>query len=549
MRLIGTDGTKLYSWELKPGKYLLGRTATCHFFVPDRTISKRHAEIALGDGVDYCLLTDLESKNGTLVNGEKISSPVQVKTGDRIMFGDAEFRLAEDADGSTRASAQGITRPAEKEPEKSVFLSINEALKPLPSKITDIPELFPTLSELARILVLDQPREAMLEHTLSLVAKVIPAERLAVLFTSDDHTEIYPAATLLPGGKDPGHFTLSRTIIGEILTNKNAILIGDAAVDPRFAAQQSIILSELKSAMAVPLFDEGEVLGILYVDTTNPLHHYCDDYLRLLATFGNIIASRIANYQLLSDREEKRVTDAELRRASAIQKSMLTGEVPTLEGYSVRAFLEPSLSVGGDLYDVCVLPDGRLLFMVADVSGKGTGAALLMSNLLASFRILYTSSDFDLLRVVQQVSGQLHKYTPPEMFATLMIGVADPVSHQISFVNAGHNPPIIRRTDSSIELLEATGFMIGAFPSGDWENKSIKMNPGDLLTIFSDGVTEAENEKDMQYSDERLEQFLSGIENTTPEEASRLLVADIMKFTEGAPQSDDITILMIRRDS
>ena len=171
-----------------------------------------------------------------------------------------------------------------------------------------------------------------------------------------------------------------------------------------------------------------------------------------------------------------------------------------------------------------------------------------MSNLLARFRISYASSEFDLTQVVEQVSRQLHRYTPPEMFATLILGVVDPASHEICYVNAGHNPPIMRRSDGRIELLEPTGFMIGAFDFGKWDCGCTEMNPGDLLTVFTDGVTEAENEEDEQYSDERLEQYLAGIDNVTPEEAGRELVDDIMKFTMGAPQSDDITILMIRRD-
>ena len=131
----------------------------------------------------------------------------------------------------------------------------------------------------------------------NLVSKVIPAERIAVL-SHTDTGEVVTSAVHLTSGKDPGSFNLSSTIINEILKERNSILINPQE-DDRFAGQESIIISEIKSAMAVPLFDDDKVLGILYVDTTNPLHIYNNDYLRLLATFGNLVASRLLNYELI----------------------------------------------------------------------------------------------------------------------------------------------------------------------------------------------------------------------------------------------------------
>lgn len=549
LKLIGTDGSRFYAWDLKPGNYVVGRNPDCDMYIPNRTVSRNHGRIEVDDDAERFLLVDLGSHNGTFVNGERVSDPRELKQGDRVMFGDAEFRLAEQSEMMEEEQKPSrITKPAARDPEKSVFLSINEALKPLPKKVTDLPDIFPTLSEMARMLIMHVTREEMLEQSLELVARVIPAQRLAVLYTSDDHEEIYPLATLLPQGKDPGQFTLSKTIINEILSNKNAILIGNPADDPRFAEQQSIILSEMKSAMAVPLFDEGNVLGILYVDTTNPMHQYTDDYLRLLATFGNIIASRIANFNLLHEREEKRLLESELSRASRIQKNMLVETCPTIPGLKLHPFQEQSRSVGGDLYDVTTLSDGRLLFLVADVSGKGTGAALLMSNLLAAFRILYPNPDFTLEQAVLQVSKQMFLYTAPEMFATLFIGTFDSNTFELSYINAGHNPPMIHRTNGKVEELSASGIVIGAFDFGAWDMQTTQLESGDTLVVFTDGVTEAENHQKDQYHEERLIKFLESHPGMDPEPMAKELLADIMKFTEGAPQSDDITMLIVRRD-
>lgn len=549
LKLIGTDGRRYYSWNLEPGKYFVGRKAESDFLISDQTVSRKHAEIEVMSSTGSCFLIDLGSHNGTMVNGERITSRVEIKTGDRIMFGSAEFKLTS---SETRQSTGPSKVPttslfAKNEPEKSVFLSINEALQPLPSKVTDQPRVLPTLFEMAKMLVLPEPKEVMLERSLASVAKAIPAERLAVLLTSEDQKDIYVAASHLSGEEDPGSFTLSRTIVNEILTDKNAVLIGDPKDDPRFAEQQSIIMSQLKSAMAVPLFVEGKVLGILYADTTNPLHRYSDDYLRLFATFGNLIAFRLLNYTLLTERQEKQVIDSEIRHASLIQRNLLAKNPPELAGYRIHAFQEQCRAVGGDLYDLALLPDGRLLFMVADVSGKGMPAALLMSNILASFRILYDDTQFDLCLAVKQVSMQLFNHSAPEDFATLFLGQVDPKEDTITFCNAGHNPPLLIRKDGKVEYLEASGIMIGAFDFGDWAEETVKLGEGDLLFVFSDGITEAERGGE-QYGDERAQQLVASLRHHSPEEIARNLINDIKTFVKDSPRSDDITMLLIKKD-
>jgi sigma-B regulation protein RsbU (phosphoserine phosphatase) len=550
LKLIGTDGAHYYAWNLEPGRYLIGRKPECDLVISDKTVSRKHAELEVSSQADECYLVDLGSHNGTMVNGQRVTSRTCVKPDDHIMFGHAEFQLVLGEEPKSTACSKVPTTEllATTDPEKSVFLSIDEALQPLPTKVTDKPEVLPTLFEMAKMLVLPEPKEAMLNRSLSLVGRAIPADRLAVLLTTDGGNELYVAASYLPRGEDPGTFTLSRTIIKEILAEKNAVLIGDPKKDPRFSAQQSIILSEMKSAMAVPLFVEGKVLGILYADTTNPAHRYDDDSLRLFATFGNLIAFRLLNYTLLTERHEKQAIESEIRQASLIQRKLLTQSPPELPGYTIHAFHEQCRAVGGDLYDVAHLPDGRLLFMVADVSGKGLGAALLMSHILASFRVLYDNDVFDLCTAVKQVSLQLFRYSAPEDFATMFLGLVDPRNDTITFCNAGHNPALLVRHNGDIEYLEASGTMIGAFNFGEWAENTVKMFAGDLLFVYTDGVTEAEREG-MLYGDERMKEKVIHWRQLTPQKIVDNVIDDIRLFVQDQPRSDDITILLIKKDS
>ena len=409
-----------------------------------------------------------------------------------------------------------------------------------------MPDLFPTFSEMARMLVLHEPKEKMLHRSLELITKVIPTDQLAVLVKPEDSEEILTAATLVSKGEESGSLNLSKTIIDDILTQKQAILIADPKNDPRYREQASIIISEMKSAMAVPIFDEGEVHGILYADTSNPLQMYTDTHLRLMATFGNIIASRLQNYALAEQREEKKILDAELSRASSIQKRLLVTEMPTNDNYLITAYQDQCRAVGGDLYDVTTLPDGRILFLVADVSGKGMGAALLMANILASFRILFGEPEFNLSRAVTQVNRQLVSFSDAGDFATLFVGLIDPEKHELEYINAGHNPPMMSNKDCQIELLEPCGIMIGAFDFGEWEVKHTPMNPGDLILLFSDGVTEAEG-ADEQYGEDRLTEFLKANYTHEPEQIRDKLIHELDHFTQDTPQSDDITLLLVKR--
>ena len=550
LKLVGTDGNRYYSWPLEPGKHIVGRKEECEFFLPDRTVSRRHAEIEVVNGSDEIIIHDLGSHNGTCINGRRLTGSSTVRLNDSVMFGQVEFRVTDISDDSKlKNKTPTTTQLAQYDPEKSVVLDIKEALQPLPSKITDIPELWSTLSEMARMLVLPEPKEVMLQRSLKLVSKVVPADRLAVLSTSPDMKSVYTDALLLPSGIDPGTFTLSKTIINEILANRTSVLIGDSGSDDRFARQESIVASNLKSAMAVPLFDEGKVLGILYADTANPLHRYSDDYLRLFATFGNIIASRLLNYTLINERQEKELMEAELDRAAKIQENLLTRDIPELPGYAIHPFQEQCQAVGGDLYDLALLPDGKLFFLVADVSGKGMGAALLMSNILASFRIKYSDPQFDLAAAIKQVSIQLHKYTAAQDFATLFGGIIDPESHTLNFVNAGHNPPLVVRQNGDSEFLEASGVMIGAFDFSDWQLDETKFDHGDVLFVFTDGVSEANDSKDNQYGEERIKDMIIRNRSDRPDAIARKLFDDIMVFVENEPRADDITMLIVKREN
>jgi sigma-B regulation protein RsbU (phosphoserine phosphatase) len=546
IRLFSLEGKKLYDWTLEQGKYTVGRSSECDLVINDSTVSRRHAQVEIADEKTVNLI-DLGSHNGTTVNGYAIADTTKLQSDDIISFGRVQFKITPSVTQTTTASSFSLG-DSEQDLANATVLPIKEALRPLPAKVIDNPQVFQAISEMGRMLILPGSGEAMFDKALELLQDAIPTERVAVLLSERGSEELSLAASRSSGRRTPGSFTISRTIVRELLNQKNAILISDPRADSRFAQQQSIVGSGIRSAMAVPLFDQEKVLGILYADTTNPLHRYTEDFLRVTATFGNILAAKITNQNLLKERQAKEVLEAELKVASQIQNQLLPASLIDIEGYGLSAFQAQCKAVGGDLYDVAEVGDGRVLLLLADVSGKGMGAALLMSNVLAAFRILYCAQDFNLAEVTSRVSRQLVRSSRPQDFATLFICELCPRTHTLRYVNAGHNPPVMIRRDGKVEELQPSGIPIGAFDLYGWKEETLKFEVGDFLFMFTDGVSEATNSKGEMYEDQRLKRFLLDSQRQSPDELTESVLDEIRSFMGGAPQSDDITIMILRRE-
>ncbi len=533
-------------WPLQRGKYTIGRSPQCELIIEDETVSRKHAQLDVIDE-QTINLTDLGSHNGTAVDGHRIDGTVQIQLDDIITFGGIEAKISRDEFSDILHSSVHITDSVDGLVNVT-RLPIKEALQPLPSKILENPKLFKAFSELGKMLILSGPAEEMYGQALELFKDLIPVERIAIFSAEEQKEEIAVAASYTSDRRHSDSFNISRTVVHELLNQKNALLLSDIQRDRKFAAQKSIIESRIKSAMAVPLFDEDKITGILYADTTNPMHHYNEDHLRVMATFGNILGAKIANCNLLKERQAKQVLESELETASQIQEQLLPKELPHLANYSFHAFQIQCKQVGGDLYDIAKFEDGRILFLVADVCGKGMGAALLASNILAGFRILHNAKDFHPLDAVRRMSKQLLTFSRPGDFATLFIGVLDPSAHTFRYVNAGHNPPLILRDAGSVDYLESSGVPIGMLDHDIWKEESLEFGTGDYLFIFTDGIPEAINCQDEQFSDERLEEFVQQCRNQSPKELTELVMNEVRKFIGDVPRSDDITMVVLHRE-
>jgi serine phosphatase RsbU (regulator of sigma subunit) len=512
--------------------------------IDDETVSRKHAEIEIIDK-DTIRITDIGSHNGTIVNGRRIKESTLLQPNDSIVLGKAEMIMTEGASSSFPGSPIDFL-DFSPELTQAIRLPVDQALSIPSTAIMEQPGILASFSEMGKMLILPGPEEKMFGRSLELLGEVIAGDRFAIFLVGDDKEELHLAACRITGEKISEPFKISRTILEDLLYNRNAVLISDTRTNSKYAEQQSIVQARIQSAIAVPLFDDDEILGLIYADTRNPLHHYSEDDLRVTTTFGNILAAKIANCHLLKERQAKEILESELEVASQIQAELLPGEFPVINGYSFHAFQVQCQSVGGDLYDVCKLTDGRILFLLADVSGKGMGAALLASNILASFRILYDTPDLDILDAVRRVSEQLLTFSRSGDFATLFIGTLQPEKRHFQYVNAGHDPPLLVRNDGSTEPLEASGVPVGALDIPVWKTETIDLERGDFIFAYTDGITETLNEKDELFGEERLMSALLASIGQSPENLVEKIIRDVRDFMGDVPQSDDITLFMLR---
>jgi sigma-B regulation protein RsbU (phosphoserine phosphatase) len=245
--------------------------------------------------------------------------------------------------------------------------------------------------------------------------------------------------------------------------------------------------------------------------------------------------------------QAERLMSRELEQAFDIQRRLLPEQAPEVPGLDLAGYNVPCRGVGGDYYDFIQCVDGRVALLVADVAGKGMAAALLMSNLQARAQVLFDDPT-GLAALVSRLNRVLKASYPVNRFVTFFIGVIDPATGEMTYVNAGHNPPLLVHNGGKVERLDTTGMVLGILPKVEYEERTCRMEVGDVVLLFSDGVTEAcPLGVDEEFGEERLAAALVELRKGTSKEIINSLQQRLQGFIQGAPAADDITLVVARR--
>lgn len=340
----------------------------------------------------------------------------------------------------------------------------------------------------------------------------------------------------------PYHFGVQ--LSGWMVKNQKPLLINDIANDERFTNLSNDEFP-IKSILSAPLKAKGKLIGVLNVFNKIGSEGFTLEDQRMLTIIATQSAQVVENARLYDEEQSLKIIEEELKFASDIQQKLLPKESPSIEGYDISGKSSPAKEVGGDYFDFIPIGENKIVLCLGDVSGKGMPAALLMSNLQATLRgqALFTNSAGQCMTNANKL---IYRSTDEQKFATLFYGILNYKENTFDFSNAGHNPPYLISKNNNTHLSKG-GTVLGFLDNYEYEEDAVKLKSGDVIIIYSDGITEALNASDEEFGEERLLSIVNKhINNKTSKIISEVFKA-VKIFAQDMPQSDDITIVVIKK--
>jgi serine phosphatase RsbU (regulator of sigma subunit) len=540
--------------ELTVAETIIGRHPSCQVVLPLHTISRRHTLIRQVQGQFF--IQDLDSLNGTYVNGQRLAGTQPLAHRDVIQLydvvmiflsqprDDEHSTLGADADLALHLLEDDTTNP----PTPQEVLSASHVAHSSHVNVGAEVKLAAVL-EIARSLGGALDIGQVLPKILDNLFYVFPQASRAYILLADEATgQLVTRATKRRDRKDT-FGPVSRTIAQRVMAQREAILSGDVPGDERLKGSDSLAELHVRSMMCAPLIGPSQrPLGIIHVETNNPVQRFERDDLDVLVTIATVAGqaieyARVHNAQLRLDRKER-----EMAMARDVQLHFLPQRRPQVPGYRFFHYYQPAQEVGGDYYGYVPLPQGRLAVAVGDVSGKGVPAALLMARLCSDVRACLTESAAPAEALTRLGQEHLEPLLGGR-FVTLAIVVLDPLRHELTMVNAGHPAPLVRRaaTRDVVELgVDYKGLPLGFSARQPYEQCTTRLEPGDMVLMATDGLSDAHNAAEELYGWERVRDMLANGPGDV-ELLGEVLLQHVEGFVKDQPQSDDMCLVCFGR--
>jgi sigma-B regulation protein RsbU (phosphoserine phosphatase) len=545
---------------------VVGRAASCDLPLADPFLSRQHSRFFHRG--ERLLVEDLGSRNGTLVNGELIAGPTEVRPGDVIQISGSRLtvqdRRGREGSPEDRAAASYVLRhddPSSLFRPAADLLEIHDSGSAAAEGGEDAlrrwAERLKILNEVHQALGRSITLDALLELILDRVFDHLRPEQGVIFLKRPDGGLTRAASRAV----DAGQVELlgSRSLIREVGEKGLAALVLDAQTDARFAGAQSIMISGVRSLLAAPLLEREGTLGMIVLGSKVTVRQFTEEDMELLVCLASVAALYIRHLALAEESAERRRLAEELALARRIQLALLPQSLPELPGWELHGGNTPSRGVSGDYFAVAprhVRAGGagghhqgggrECVLMVADVSGKGMAASLLTASLEA-FSAGPIEDGLAPEEICAKLSRLLYHRTPPEKYATAFIAALSLDTGALRYANAGHNPPLVVRASGEIEELAATGVPIALLPCAEYGAADARLAPGDSIVLYTDGIVEAVNPEGEEYGLERLAALCSRHCRATCAELAAAVEADLEGFARGVPFGDDRTLVMARR--
>jgi len=534
------------------GRILVGRHPDCEIVLDAPAVSRQHCAVTAT--VEGVTVEDLHSRNGTLLNGVPLTAPRRLEHGDELFICGHRlaFRTESPAPTDPGSAVLADEDLDDDDPAGSDALIVSQVALPRPAAGEGLGQhaeaKLRAVLGLNRAIGTSLSLDEVLPRLLDGLLEVFPqADRGFVVLTQP------PSGTLRLRArrtKHPGEALprISRTLIDRVASSRQAILSADAAADTRFRANESVLVGSIRSVMCVPVTGgDGRLLGVLQVDSRDIRAGFDADDLEVLAGIASRAAQAIEQALAHDERVEREQLKRDLELAHRVQQGLLPSRPPEVPGYEIFDYYAAARQVGGDFFGYVPLAGDRLAVVLADVSGKGVAAALLMAALSADVRYCLASEP-DLGRAMSRINESFLRGGWDDRFATLVVVVLEPERDAVTICNAGHLPVFLRDPDGTVRQVatDLGGLPLGMVEGHAFHSCTIDLPPGTSFLLCTDGVTEAMDHDGRCYGIDRLEQLLAG-PAATAEGLGRRILADIDRHTAGVSGSDDICLVCVRR--
>jgi serine phosphatase RsbU (regulator of sigma subunit) len=535
-RLFKVDGDLL----------VIGRNPDCDLVLEPKSVSRRHAAIIRRNREH--VIKDLGSTRGTQVNGQRLSDPAVLTNGSVIQIGEVQLIF----------STQAIQIQEEDQDQSTVFASIDMSTpsgRGLP--VVKPEEKLRALQQISQALGSTLVLGEILDRVLGCLFEILPRAQRGFVLLEDRQRRILAPEAIRTRSDPPGELSISKSILQRVLNEGQAVLSKDLAAE--FPHSDSVTESRIRSLMCVPLFDQHQrPMGILQIDTRDGRSRFDQDDLDLLVSVANQISVAVQNAQLHEDLLKQRELEQELQYARQVMQALLPERPRSVPGYVFWDCYEPARHVGGDYFGFIPMldpgadrsvPPKRWAIAVGDVVGKGLPAALLTAKLSAEIR-LFLQGETDPARVLSRLNQQLSENGVLDMYVTFLLVILDMTTHQLHVANAGHPYPLIRRRDGSIYEFgkETSGLPLAIEEKWVYESASTKLERGETVVLYTDGVTDAMNPATERFGEVRLRELLAQ-GPAEPAEVGEELIRQVRDHAAGRTQFDDITLVAFGRTS
>ena len=523
--------------------FRIGRQAGNELTLRDGRISRQQSQIIIDHG--KYVIEDVGSRHGTFINGQKTIRH-ELKSKDAIDFGIPDsFKLifvGEEASLEELLQRVETTPPAESTSRELYHLGV--------------------LLEVARVLHTGMSLEDVLTSVVDAAIQVTKTERGVLLLRNQESPD--PNALEATVARDSRHTSLSpealeisSSVLKQVVQTRRELVVSDSADEQKLREQASVVRLALRTVVAIPLEKlpvmgsldttaygrPTELLGVLYLDSHAAVSAFSQLDREVLRSLALEAATVVENVRLFAAVRAKERMEHEMSIACEIQQQLLPTRFPQAAHFSMIGRNIACESVGGDYFDVIDLAGGRYGFVVADVSGKGVTAAILASMLQGVFSAT-AGMDIPLQVLASRVNKYLCERSADDRYATLFYGVLD-TSGRIDYINAGHIPPLVRTSLGQVYRLASDNFPLGMFDFAEYRSDRAVLQPGDFMIICTDGFSEAHNLRDELFGEAGMRDILQRFNGQTVEELNDAIQAGVREFTEGAAQSDDMTLVII----